>query len=233
MIDKNETISIGWIDNGTTEGEFCFELANTIVKLSLEGKQIKNIFRNVGSSIPKQRQELINQWMEPEYQTDWLLFVDSDIILTKNHFDNFIKFADKNNVPILSSLCFTLKHNKEGKKFPEACIYKDEQGEENYIAPIRSFPNNELIKIDYSGLGMVMIHKAVIEKIYKKYPNIFLFQESANIRTVGEDLSFFKLIKDVGIQSHCHTGINPKHLKKVAIDLEYIFNGNFGKIEYE
>jgi hypothetical protein len=48
---------------------------------------------------------------------------------------------------------------------------------------------------------------------------------------IGEDFSFFQLIKDVGIQAYCHTGINPKHIKKVPIDFNYVFNGNFGKIE--
>jgi len=235
MIQNNETISIGWIDNGNTEGDFTFGLVKTIMQASLSQRPFNSAFRISGSHISKQRQLLINEWMESDFTTDWILLIDSDVELKKEHLDKLIACADKDTAPVVTGLYFILRYNEDSeyKVNPEPCIYSGDFEKNGFVSAIHSFAIDSLIPIDYAGLGFALIHKGVIEKIYKKYPNIFLFKENDKEGTsmIGEDFSFFQLIKNVGIQSYCHTGINPKHIKKIAIDLNYVFNGNFGKIE--
>jgi hypothetical protein len=173
--------------------------------------------------------------MTSDFTTDWILLIDSDIELTKEHLDKLISYADKDTASVVTGLYFILRYNKDNKDkvIPEPCIYSGDFEKNGVVSVIHSFPIDSLIPIDYAGLGFTLIHKSVIEKIYKKYPNIFLFKENDKEGTsmIGEDFSFFQLIKNAGIQSYCHTGINPKHIKKIAIDLNYVFNGNFCKIE--
>jgi len=235
MIQNNETISIGWIDNGNTEGDFTFGLLKTVMESFFSGRPINSAFRISGSHISKQRQLLINEWMSSDFTTDWILLIDSDIELKKEHLDKLIISADKEKNPIITGLYFILRSNEnnQDKKQPEPCIYTGNFKENGFVLPVYSFPIDSLIEVDYAGLGITLLHKSVIEKIYKKYPNVFLFKENDINGTsmIGEDFSFFELIKDVGIKLNCHTGVNPKHIKKIAIDLNYALNSNFGKIE--
>lgn len=234
MIENSETISIGWIDNQITEGGFTFGLLQTVIGSFFSGRPINSIFRIPGSSISRQRQLLIDRWISSKFSTDWMLLIDSDMYLEKKHFDKLIMYADKEKNPIITGLCFALKidENNLDKKQPEPCIYTGDFKKDGLVFPVLNFPIDSLIEVDYAGLALTLLHRSVIEKIYKKYPNVSLFKENNNHKTltIGEDIHFFQLVKDVGIKLSCHTGVNPKHIKRIEIDLDYVLNSNFGKI---
>ena len=43
----------------------------------------------------------------------------------------------------------------------------------------------------------------------------------SNSKFVSEDIRFFKLMKDAGIQLYAHTGAVVKHMKRFAFDAEF------------
>ena len=228
MIFKDETISIGLIDGGTVSGDFSFNLLKTFNHLFSIDKKINSIFRVSGLYVPENRNRLIEEWMMSENTTDWILLLDSDIIITPQDVLNLCKIADKEKFPIVTGIYFILRHNnqdKEFKKWVEPCIYTGNFRKNNFVSPILNLSENSFIPIDYAGLGITLIHKKVFEKIleYKK-DNIIFDTHLENNFYVGEDIYFYQLIKDIGITPYCYTKVAPKHLKTFYLDLEYYLN---------
>jgi hypothetical protein len=238
MISNNETLAIGLIDGGNVHGDFSFSLAKSILELSFTDRKINSIFRVNGSHISVQRETLIRDWINSPYTTDWILLLDSDILINKEHIEKLVSYADKDSFPIVSGLYFILRpgEGSEIRDIPEPCIYSGDYITNNYKTnPIYRFPLDSFIPIDGAGLGITLIHKSVIEKIFKESPKEKLFRDSLDNgnQLVGEDLWFYSLIKNHGFQPYCHTGVNPKHLKIAGVDLQYVINGNFIKLENE
>ena len=78
MHSKNETLAIGWCDGGQTEGKFTEGLFYTMIKSPIK---IVDGIRVNGNQIARQREALIRNWYKNS-ETDWLLWLDSDIELT-------------------------------------------------------------------------------------------------------------------------------------------------------
>jgi hypothetical protein len=238
MISNDETLAIGLIDGGNVYGDFSFNLARSILELSFTDRKINSIFRVNGSHISVQREKLIHDWINSPWTTDWILLLDSDILITKEHIEKLVSCADKDKFPIVSGLYFILRpgEGSEMRDIPEPCIYTGDYITNNYSTnPIYKFPIDSFIPIDGAGLGITLVHKSVIKKILIDNPKEKLFRDSLDNgnQAIGEDLWFYSLIKNHGFQPYCHTGVNPKHLKIAGVDLQYVINGNFIKLENE
>ena len=95
MHSKNETLSIGWCDNGMSDGKFTEGLVYTII-MGQDPKniQVHNAIRVQGNQIGRQRQSLFDLWAD-SVKTDWLLWVDSDIVITQDVLKKLWDTADK------------------------------------------------------------------------------------------------------------------------------------------
>ena len=80
-MNHGESITIGWCDNGTTEGRFTEGLMAVALSGASTGFPITSSIRVSGNQIARQRQSLIDYWYN-NIKTDWLFWVDSDIVLT-------------------------------------------------------------------------------------------------------------------------------------------------------
>jgi hypothetical protein len=81
MIQKNEKVAIGWCDNGLTDGKFTEGLMAAVIAGGANGMPIHTSIRVQGNQIGRQRQVLFDHWAD-HMKTDWLLWVDSDIVLS-------------------------------------------------------------------------------------------------------------------------------------------------------
>ena len=84
-------------------------------------------------------------------------------------------------------------------------------------------PENQVIKIDSSGMGFVLMHRSIILPLRKKFPDQSIFAEQNGIGKdfVGEDISFFRKVKEAGIPVYAHTGAIAKHVKRFPLDANY------------
>ena len=217
-MDKKELITIGWCDPGTTDGKFTEGLMAT----SLQHKdKIANMIRANGNQIGRQREVLIDGWYE-KGNTDWLLWVDSDVVLTPDILNKLISIADKKERPVVTGIYFISKQNEQSMMMPMPCIFMDGEkpNEMYYIHPL---PDNEVLKIDIAGMGLVMMHKDVVTKLKKKLKGGPMFAEIADVgsKFISEDVVFFRHLKNAGIPVYAHTGARAQHIKRFSFDENY------------
>jgi hypothetical protein len=217
---NKETLSIVWCDNGNTDGKFTEGLVYTLIHAPLIGVPVNNAIRVQGNQIARQRQAAIEMW--EKVNTDWALWVDSDIVLTKEILKMLWDTADKIARPIVSGVYFISK-NMEGSLMQPMPVLFNETGNEYEVKHLHPLPVNQIVKIDNAGMGLVLMHKSVLKSLNEKFPGEFWFGENneRGEKFIGEDIAFFRKIKAAGIPVHAHTGALVKHMKRFAFDEAY------------
>jgi len=220
MIGKKETVTVAWCDNGLTDGKFTGGLVYTIITAPQLGMQIKNALRVQGNQIGRQRQVVFDNWAD-NVKTDWILWVDSDIHLTTEVLKKVWDAADKHLRPIVSGVYFISKENESSMMRPFPCIFKNiSEFQIQYIHPL---PKDQLVEVDSAGMGFVLMHKSIIPKLREKFPNQSMFAEKEGLgdEYIGEDIVFFRKVREAGIPVHAHTGALVKHMKRFSVDVDY------------
>jgi hypothetical protein len=222
MIQKNETVAIGWCDGGLTDGKFTEGLMTAVIAGPGNGMPIHTSIRVQGNQIGRQRQVLFDHWAD-QVKSDWLLWVDSDIVLTLEAMAKLWKTADKIMRPVVSGVYFISKENEGTLMRPFPALFNDVSDYKiQYVHPL---PENEVIKVDQAGFGLTLMHKSIIPKMREKFPNQSFFTEQAGSAEddhfVGEDIIFFRKMKESGIELHAHTGALVKHMKRFSLDFDY------------
>ena len=222
MIQKNETVAIGWCDNGLTDGKFTEGLMTAVIAGPGNGMPIHTSIRVQGNQIGRQRQVLFDHWAD-KVKTDWLLWVDSDIVLTLDAMAKLWKTADKIVRPVVSGVYFISKENEGTLMRPFPALFNNVS--EYQIQYLHPLPENEVVKVDQAGFGLTLMHKSIIPKMREKFPNQSFFTEQAGSAEddhfVGEDIIFFRKMKESGIDLHAHTGALVKHMKRFSLDFDY------------
>jgi hypothetical protein len=220
MIKKNETVTVGWCDNGATDGAFTEGLMSAIFFGLSNNKHINGSVRVKGNQIARQRQALLDLWYD-RIQTDWLLCVDSDVVLTGDIWNKLYNTADSENMPMVSGIYFIAKETDGSLPVPMPVIFDNvDKHTVKYHHPL---PIDSVIKIDCAGMGLVLIHKSVVTKLRKTYGNNhFMFAEENNSgeQFIGEDISFFRKCSGADIPLYAHTGAVAKHMKTTIWDLD-------------
>lgn len=217
---NKETLSIIWCDNGNTDGKFTEGLVYSLIHASSVGVPVNNAIRVQGNQIARQRQAAIEMW--EKVNTDWALWVDSDIVLTTEVLKMLWDAADKINRPVVSGVYFVSKNMEGSLMMPMPCVFNetDNEYEIKYLHPL---PKNQIVKVDNAGMGLVLMHKSVLKGLNEKFPNGFWFGENneRNEKFIGEDIAFFRKVKAAGIPVYAHTGALVKHMKRFAFDEAY------------
>lgn len=221
MHSKNETVALGWCDNGMVDGKFTEGLFFTYIH---HKNLIADGIRAQGNQIGRQRQVLIDEWYK-QNNTDWLLWVDSDIVLTPQVFQMLWDVADKATKPVVTGVYFISKENEQTMMAPFPCLFMDTDDEHN-IAYVHPLPANEVIRVDSAGMGLVLMHRSAVTKLKEKFPDQSVFAEipGIGVKFVSEDIVFFRKLKEAGIPVHAHTGARVKHMKRFALDENYYHN---------
>jgi hypothetical protein len=220
LIDINkETLTIGWCDNGTTDGKFTEGLVFTLVSAQANNIPVTSTIRISGNQIARQRQNLFDRWAD-EVKTDWLLWIDSDIVLTYESLLKILHTADKDTRKIVSGVYFISTEPETGLMKPLPCVYNLSENKEE-IQHI-DLPTDKIIEADCAGFGFVLMHKSIIDPLRQINKNNFLFAELTSKKNfIGEDIAFFVNVKNAGIQLYVHTGILLDHIKRFNFNAEY------------
>lgn len=214
-----ETVALAWCDNGMVDGKFMQGVTDTLLK---SGVEFKTSIRVLGNQIARQRDILIEHWYK-ENLSDWLLWVDSDVVITPEKFLRLWKKKDAISKPILTGVYFTTDHNEEPLMPPLPTVYEFAEAEFGVgIKRIHPLPEDAFIKVGAAGMGFVLMHRSVITKIREQLPDVPLFAEvGAGKQFTGEDIYFFAVVNKVDIPLWCDTGATVAHMKRFSFDEHY------------
>ena len=222
MIQPKETVAIGWCDNGLVDGKFTEGLMNAVITGGANNMPISTSIRVQGNQIGRQRQVLFDHWAD-NLKTDWLLWVDSDIVLTTDVMQKLWSTADEHHYPVVSGVYFISKENEGALMKPYPVLFNDvSKFQIQYVHPL---PDNEVIQCDSAGFGLVLMHKSVVNAMRSTHPGQSMFTETADSSNdnefIGEDIVFFRKMKQAGVPLHAHTGARVKHMKRFSLDYDY------------
>jgi hypothetical protein len=221
MIQPKETVAIGWCDNGLVDGKFTEGLMTAVITGGANKMPIATSIRVQGNQIGRQRLVLFDYWAD-KLKTDWLLWVDSDVVLTKEVLKLLWETADKVSRPVVTGVYFIFKDHAGDLPVPMPAVFKE--GRNHYeIEYLHPLPDNKVVEVDHAGMGLVLMHKSVVESLRTTHPNQNFFHEEDKSMTefVGEDIVFFRKLKQAGVKVHAHTGALVKHMKIFPFDISY------------
>lgn len=216
-----ESLTIGWCDNGVVEGRFASGIANTLIEAPKLKIKIDNTIRVNGNQIARQRQSLFDYWADLS-NSEWLLWVDSDIVIDQNIVKMLWDAADKKTKPIITGTYFVSGENEQTLMEPVPALYQ-ETGDEFQTKVVHPLPNNQIIPVDIAGFGLMLMHRSIIDPVRKAAEGYSVFGEKQNpgAKFVSEDVAFCRYLKKAGIQLHAHTGAIVPHMKKFSFDKNY------------
>ena len=225
MGQKQETVSLAWCDNGNVDGMFMLGVTDVLLQ---SGIKFESTIRSGGNQIARQRDRLINHWYDSN-KAEWLLWVDSDVVITPETFMKLWKAKDKMFKPMITGVYFTSDNPEEPLMIPMPTIYKFENTEEAVVSKrIHPMPVDQLIQVDAAGMGFILMHRSVVKRIKDEMGDVRLFAELGKGDSfLGEDIYFFALCHQLGIPLWCHTGALAPHMKRFSFDVHY-YNAIFG-----
>jgi hypothetical protein len=187
------------------------------------GLKFETTIRSNGNQIARQRNKIINFWYDNN-KSDWLLWVDSDVVISP---ETFLKLWAKKDVltkPLLTGVYFTSTTPEEPLMVPLPTVYNFvERGEEFTIKAVHPLPADAFMKVDAAGFGFVLMHRSVVERLRKAIPEETpLFAEAGVGNTfIGEDIYFFMLCGKAEIPVWCDTSALVPHMKRFSFDEHY------------
>ena len=212
------TICLGWCDGGNTDGKFTEGVVYSIIERKVP---IASAMRVQGNQIGRQRQTLFDTWLDNS-DSEWLLWVDSDIALTSDALQKVWQAADSVERPVVSGVYFISKENESSLMTPYPAVFNFTDNP-NVIAYLHPLPANTIIKAGCAGFGFLLMHKSVGLTMRKNLaPRTGFFNETGvGEGFISEDIHFFTAMQEAGIPLHVHTGAVVKHMKRFAFDLEF------------
>jgi hypothetical protein len=223
-----ETVSIAWCDNGMVDGKFMQGVTDVMLH---SGIKFATTLRSQGNQIARQRDKVINYWYDNN-KSDWLFWVDSDVVVSPDTFNLLWESKDAKERPIVSGVYFTTDQPEEPLMTPLPTLFNFVNTEEAVgVARIHPMPKNQLIKIGAAGMGFVLMHRSVVDRIREVIPDAPLFSDIGHGKNfLGEDIYFFALCDKAEIPVHAHTGATAPHMKRFSFD-EHYYNAFMGAQE--
>jgi len=217
MKQEGEILFFGWCDNGFTDSLFTSHINSIMLNApALGGIAGIGIVQTIGNQIARQRGDLLRDFEATN--GDWLLWVDSDIVLNHEAFKLVWENRDVEKRPVVCGVYFITMEMNQALPMPMPCIFTNHENGEH--VPVHPLPDNQLIPIDVAGLGFCLMHKSIAHKLREAYGDT-TFAITIDTNHVSEDVSFFRKLKALGIPVYAHTGALVQHIKRFVLDHNY------------
>jgi GT2 family glycosyltransferase len=222
-MNKNEKVFICYATSGMVYNGFMQTIVNIVGK---RPEKVGGMFSVSGPYLTTNRNNIVREFLDSPY--DWLFSFDTDIETSLEDFDKIIDAADAKDRPIVAGKYFIFI--EDGVKI---CAKKinDNLDMEDGGDWLEEYPDDEVIPIWATGMGFVLIHRSVFEKIAKnnldkKFPWFYDGYLDKRGNEIGEDIFFYEQARKVGIPVHLHTGASAAHLGKIAITEKTFIESN-------
>jgi hypothetical protein len=214
-----ETLTIAWCDNGMVDGKFMQGITDVMLH---SGVKVATTLRSQGNQIGRQRETIVKAWYE-QNKSDWILWVDSDVVLSP---DTFLKLWDKRDAvdkPLLTGVYFTTDTPEEPLMVPMPTVFQFVVTDKEVgIKRLHPLPKDQFLQVGAAGMGFVLMHRSVITRILEVKPNTPIFTEvGVNKSFMGEDIFFFALCNEAQVPVWCDTSALVPHMKRFSFDVSY------------
>ena len=207
------------VNNGTIDALLAMDLIHVARE---KGGHFDHLVQvgNVGLTT-RSRNVVVKTFLETT-DADWLLMIDSDERLSLATWHKLIDAAHDKDRPIVSGLVFAAFFDGEDSLRPVPTIYRMDP--EKGLEAIDAYPIDELIEVDATGTGCLLIHRSVLLEMQKQAtPNqgkdwAWFVEGAIDGTYFGEDLLFSKRLKSMGYKIFAHTGAILPHHKQFWLD---------------
>jgi hypothetical protein len=215
----NDNLAIAWCDNGMVDGKFMQGVTDVMIH---SGVEVVTTLRSQGNQIARQRDKVINYWYEGN-KADWILWVDSDVVISVDTFKLLWDNKDVTDRPILTGVYFTTDQPEESLMTPMPTLFNFVESNGNVgITRVHPLPKNKLMQVGAAGMGYVLMHRSVVDRIRALLPDVPLFADIGHGKDfMGEDIYFFALCDKADIPVYAHTGATVPHMKRFSFDEHY------------
>jgi hypothetical protein len=170
-----DSVAVVWCDNGMVDGKFMQGVTDVMLK---SGVEFATSLRSQGNQIARQRQTVFDYWFD-KTDYEWLLWVDSDVVISPEKFRLLWDNKDAEKRPIITGIYFTTDNPEEPLMIPMPTIFNFIVGDEGGfgLTRVHPMPVNQLIKVDAAGMGFVLMHRSIVPKVREVSQDGQIFME--------------------------------------------------------
>jgi len=215
-MSAKKTVCIAYIHPGQVSSYFTESLVATLFWDQNRRRRIKNIYQEWSSANVSQSRNIVTQRFLDRHDSDWLLWIDSDMQWDPRDIDVILDAADESARPVLGGLAFGMAH---GALFPTIYQFADIGGRLTTIR-VREYERDALVQVAATGAAWLLIHRSVLQAMKDRNFNEAFpwFQETHNgPDPVGEDITFCLRAGICGFPIFVHTGIRVGHHKSLVL----------------
>lgn len=150
---------------------------------------------------------------------NYIMWIDSDSIFTPEQFKSLLDQMEENiNLHILSGV-----YIKENQKEYTAVLkwndaYFDKHGSSKFLTPKDLKGKTKLIKVDFTGLGFIIIRKGVFESLtYPWFQPMGIQNKGQSVGFAGEDAAFCLRAKEARFDTYIDPKISIGHEKPIIL----------------
>lgn len=158
--------------------------------------------------------------------SDWLLWVDTDMGFAPDSVDRLLDAAHHRDRPVVGGLCFMMREvDVDGMGGmivqPKPTIFGwFTDGDKEGFQAVDDYPRDTVIPAAATGSAFIVIHRTALQKIADQYGPEW-YTQTRNPTTgmmLSEDLAFCMRLAAVELPLHIHTGVKTTHLKQAWLD---------------
>ena len=221
---KNKSVTIGWLDPGTVYTGFVAYICQILLHRT---DKIDGVVVASGHYLSNNKNRIVELFLESK--SEWLLLLDSDILVDLDNFDKLLESADKEKYPVMSGMYF-IPMNENSTLVLAAMKPLPEDSDQGVW--VTDWEDGQIIENLHSvGGGFTLIHRSVYEAIKEKNGFPQWYQDEYNHKSkmwISEDIYFFKMVRDLGINICLNTAVEGKHLKTFKLDKSNFIKTHYG-----
>jgi hypothetical protein len=201
--DRRPSVLLAFPDAGQVQTA----CAVSMIATALHSPSLRGVINRSSPRVPSARNYLVQEFLDSGL--DWLWFVDTDMQFPADALDRLLEVADPDARPVVGGLCFSLK----GREMCSTLMQKNADGVTYSLAI--GWPVNEVVEVDATGAGCLLIHRRVLERMGQAFPspNRWFADEVHDGVDIGHDIVFCERVKSLGYPVYVHTGVGIGHLK--------------------
>ena len=233
-MDKNETISVGWIDGGLIHSGFAANLSAIILNYP---DKIKNVCVASGPYLSFNRNRMVSLFLETD--TDWLLSLDSDVCLSLEAFEQLMNSADSETRPIVGGKYYI--PFDDGRMVvasaQEVVDKTNHLASGQWLSPEKANSKEVVDGLHSVGIGLCLIHKDVFRAIATLTEDRFQwFQDEwrEGISTwSSDDMHFWEKCRALGLNIAINTAVTSEHIKTFRLNDSVFLAANPDRSKHE
>ena len=189
------------------------------------------------------RNNIVREFLDKD-GGEWLLFLDSDVLLKENDLMHLLKISEERNLPVVAALywrrtppiypaMWVYAENDKDKYvnvLPYECTTCKAKLINDFVARehrlmghkvVRTWEPGDILLVDAVHMGATLIKRWVFEKLKEKNPDKPFFFYTAGKYDVGwsEDFWFCRrLVEELGIRPAVATNVVAGHITHAVVD---------------